>query len=353
MPEKQFVFGDFTLDPVNRRLTRGPDPVPVSGRYFDALCLLVSEAGHLISKDRFMDEVWKGAAVTDEALTQAIRTLRKELGDRAGNPRYIETVPGHGYRFVAEVEMRAGAAGRAAQAPPARSTAWSALVPVTVGGALAGLLGGAIYGSILSAGTDAATGGAISTLLVVAALCACVGLLAGLGVGGGLAAARLFPGPPILRHVAGGALGGFLVGTVTKLIGADALTLLFGVGLQGMTGGGEGLVLGSAAGLSFHLAREAHSTRAAVISLGIAVMAGLGAGLSIHALGGKLMAGSLALLLETAVASRLDLAALGSLTGEAGFGPVSRMVTTACEAALFTGLIAICVRLLRRSNEGL
>src|SRR6185503_19790630 len=61
-----------------------------------------------ISKDRFLDEVWRGVPVTDEALTQCIKTLRRQLGDDAARPRFIETVPKHGYRFVAPVERLEG-----------------------------------------------------------------------------------------------------------------------------------------------------------------------------------------------------------------------------------------------------
>src|SRR6478735_7480835 len=81
-----FRFEGFELDPGNRRLSRaGAD-------------------GRLVSKDRFLAEVWRGIPVTDEALTQCIKTLRRQLGDDAGNPRFIETVPKHGYRFLATVE---------------------------------------------------------------------------------------------------------------------------------------------------------------------------------------------------------------------------------------------------------
>ena len=68
--------------------------------------MLVGEAGKLVTKDRFLDEVWRGVPVTDEALTQCIKTLRRQLGDDAASPRFIETVPKHGYRFIAPVEAR-------------------------------------------------------------------------------------------------------------------------------------------------------------------------------------------------------------------------------------------------------
>src|SRR3954470_6303815 len=111
-----FVFEQFVLDPEDRQLRRGADPVELNGRYFDALALLVREAGKLVSKDRFLDEVWRGVPVTDEALTQCVRTLRRQLGDDAAQPRFIETVPKHGYRFVATVESAAGAAPLPAKA---------------------------------------------------------------------------------------------------------------------------------------------------------------------------------------------------------------------------------------------
>ena len=99
-----FRFDRFCLDPSDRQLSRDDVRVDLNARYFDALALLVREGGRLVSKDRFLDEVWRGVPVTDEALTQCIKTLRRQLGDDASRPRFIETVPKHGYRFIAPVE---------------------------------------------------------------------------------------------------------------------------------------------------------------------------------------------------------------------------------------------------------
>ena len=96
-------FANFELDAADRQLKRGGEAVELNGRYFDALALLASEPGRLVTKDRFLDEVWRGVPVTDEALTQCIKTLRRQLGDDAARPRFIETVPKHGYRFIAPV----------------------------------------------------------------------------------------------------------------------------------------------------------------------------------------------------------------------------------------------------------
>src|SRR5690606_24654339 len=125
---RTYRFEGFALDADERRLTRGSDTVELNGRYFDALLLLVREPGRLVSKDRFMSEVWCGVPVTDEALTQCIRTLRRQLGDDAGNPRFIETVPKHGYRFIATVEVMGE---EEAPAPPVRRE--MAATPVSTG----------------------------------------------------------------------------------------------------------------------------------------------------------------------------------------------------------------------------
>ena len=104
MASGRFRFERFSLDVRDRQLRRDDAPVELNGRYLDALALLVGEPGRLVSKDRFLAEVWRGVPVTDEALTQCIKTLRRQLGDDAGRPRFIETVPKHGYRFIAPVE---------------------------------------------------------------------------------------------------------------------------------------------------------------------------------------------------------------------------------------------------------
>src|SRR6187397_645501 len=118
MAGASFRFEGFELDPGNRRLSRGGAPVELNARYLDALVLLAGAEGRLVSKDRFLDEIWRGIPVTDEALTQCIKTLRRQLGDDASSPRFIETVPKHGYRFIAPV---ASDRAEPARAPARRS----------------------------------------------------------------------------------------------------------------------------------------------------------------------------------------------------------------------------------------
>src|SRR5215510_8459345 len=103
MAVRRYEFDRFSLDPNERRLFAEGLPVELNSRYFDALLLLLQNPGMLLSKERFLQEVWRGIPVTDEVLTQCIKTLRRQLGDSATQPRLIETVPKHGYRFIAAV----------------------------------------------------------------------------------------------------------------------------------------------------------------------------------------------------------------------------------------------------------
>src|SRR6185369_10198384 len=216
-----FAFDRFVLDPGDRMLRRDDRPVELSSRYLDALALLVSEQGRLVSKERFFDQVWRGIPVTDEALTQCIRTLRKELGDDAARPRFIETVPKHGYRFIGPVE-RMGEAGEARPQEPRFESARQALLigaAGTVGGGLAGLIGGLIYGFAGAAQPLQPGMGAVSVLLVLVCLTILVAVMGGIGVAFGIATAARWSGRFGPWCIVGGALGGLLIGAMVKLLG--------------------------------------------------------------------------------------------------------------------------------------
>lgn len=349
MAEDAYRFDRFRLEPENRRLLAGETPVELNGRYLDALILLVGERGGLVSKDRFMAEVWRGVPVTDEALTQCIRSLRRLLGDDAARPRFIETVPKHGYRFIAPVLT-------GAEAPPARvatrerPAAWEMLFRSgqagLLGGGAAGLIGGLVYGGLgISDG-----GGGASALVVLACLTLIVGMLGGAGVGFGIGAAGFAPGRRGMWTVLGGGVGGLVVGTLVKLIGLDAFDLLFGRSPGDITGGPEGLMLGLAIGLAAWIAQAgaASPRRAALIGGGLTGLAGLGVALA----GGRLMGGSLALLAETFPQSRLRIAPLEALVGEASLGPISQMTTAALEGGLFGACVLAALTLSRRASPG-
>lgn len=341
MPES-YCFDRFVLDTGNRQLTRDGAPVELNARYLDALALLVREPGKLVSKERFLENVWQGVPVTDEALTQCIRTLRKQLGDDAGNPRFIETVPKHGYRFIAAVSDAPGAAA----APRARSPfAWRTVLLLggagTIGGGVAGFFGGLFYGAFA---VDGAGGGA-SMLLVLICITVLIGLLGAAGVAFGIAAAG---DRGALWTTIAGAFGGLVVGSLVKLIGLDAFSLLFGQTPGQITGGPEGALLGAAVGLAAWLARNAPTFRR-----GVAYAAALGgaAGALIHVLGGRLMAGSLDQLAVQFPQSRVRFDQLGRLFGEEGFGPISQIVTGGIEGMLFVACVVGAMMIARRRFE--
>ena len=98
-----FTFGDFRFDTRRKRLTRGEDVVPLSEHQVDVLAHLVARAGEVVSKDALIEAAWRGVAVTDNSLEQAISGLRKALGDAPRKPQIIQTVPRRGYRFGADV----------------------------------------------------------------------------------------------------------------------------------------------------------------------------------------------------------------------------------------------------------
>lgn len=343
MTPGSFRFDRFDLDPADRQLRRDDAPVELNARYFDALALLVGEAGRLVPKDRFLGEVWRGVPVTDEALTQCIKTLRRQLDDDAANPRFIETVPKHGYRFIAPVER----VEDARQSVRSRID-WREFFLLgaagTIGGGVAGFFGGLFYGFAGASQPLQPGMGAISVLLVLLCLAILMALIGGAGVGFGIAAAGFARARYWL--VVGGAVGGLLVGAIVKLLGLDAFTLLIGRSPGDITGPFEGLILGAAVGLGAWLASRFSTLRRGAVA---AALAGAAGGLLIALLGGRMMGGSLDLLARQFPGSRLRLDHIGALFGERGFGPVSQAVTSALEGALFAGCLVAAMVLARRS----
>jgi len=101
----RFEFGDFEIDVQRRRLTarRQADPIALPPRVFDTLAFLIEHPGRLVAKRDLLRAIWPNAFADDNSLNQNISLLRRALGERPGDHRYIITVPGRGYRFVADV----------------------------------------------------------------------------------------------------------------------------------------------------------------------------------------------------------------------------------------------------------
>lgn len=362
MASGRYRFDRFTLDTAERRLWRDTTPVELNARYLDALALLLAEPGRLLTKERFLDEVWHGVPVTDEALTQCIKTLRRQLGDRANGPRFIETVPKHGYRFIAPVErLQAEAADQVLPSPREPSqrsplSAWQQFLLLggagTTGGGVAGVIGGLFFG-FAGASQSLQTGmGTVSVLLVLLSLTILMSVIGAAGVSFGIAATVFAPERSLSGSVVGGAGGGLVVGAIVNLLGIDAFRLLFGQAPTDITGAGEGVLLGAAVGIGLWLA--CRDTKASPLgrSVGQAALAGAAVGMLIPLLGGRLFGGSLVLLSDSFPDSRLRLAPFSGLSGDGEFGMPSQILTGGLEGALFAAcIVAAMVMANRRLQE--
>src|SRR5580765_2089982 len=98
-----YEFGPFRLDVTERLLQRDGQAVPLAPKVFDTLLVLVRHNGHLVRKDKLLEEVWPDTFVEVVNLAVNVSTLRKVLGEMSPGQPYIETVSKQGYRFTAAV----------------------------------------------------------------------------------------------------------------------------------------------------------------------------------------------------------------------------------------------------------
>ena len=125
-----YRFSDFTLSPRRRLLLQGDRELPLIPRYFDLLVFLVERRHEAVHRREIFDHVWSDVVVSDSALSQAIRTLRRALGDDSREPRFIRTVSRHGYRFVfAEVVEEEDNAAVPANPEPASAASAASPLP--------------------------------------------------------------------------------------------------------------------------------------------------------------------------------------------------------------------------------
>jgi DNA-binding winged helix-turn-helix (wHTH) protein len=99
--EQPICFATFRLDPVNERLWRGAELLALRPRPFAVLRYLAAHPGRLVTKEELLEVLWPHTRVSPGVLKGYVRVLRQVLEDDAEAPRFIETVPGRGYRFIA------------------------------------------------------------------------------------------------------------------------------------------------------------------------------------------------------------------------------------------------------------
>ena len=106
-PHVSYCFGDVVVDRELFRVLKRGQVRTLEPRAFELLIYLIEHRDRVVEKQELFDQIWKESFVTDDALTQEIKNIRRAIGDTAGDPHYIKTVPKHGYCFIADaVEER-------------------------------------------------------------------------------------------------------------------------------------------------------------------------------------------------------------------------------------------------------
>ncbi|MBI3301129.1 MAG: winged helix-turn-helix domain-containing protein, partial [Deltaproteobacteria bacterium] len=117
------LFPPFRLDAVNERLWRESRLVGLRPKAFAVLRYLVEHAGELVSREELLRVVWPNTQVSEGVLRWHLHELREALGDKAGEPRFIETVAGRGYRFLGKVSEKPEARSQKSEMGPSMKAA--------------------------------------------------------------------------------------------------------------------------------------------------------------------------------------------------------------------------------------
>jgi DNA-binding winged helix-turn-helix (wHTH) protein/tetratricopeptide (TPR) repeat protein len=110
-----YQFGPFELDLATVELRKGDKACSLEPQVFALLALLVENRERLVSKEEIIDKVWDGRVVSDAAVASRVKSVRQALGDTGKSQRFIRTIHGQGYRFVADARASRGTAARSAE----------------------------------------------------------------------------------------------------------------------------------------------------------------------------------------------------------------------------------------------
>ena len=133
-----YEFGPFCLDGNKKLLWRDGEPVALTPKVLDTLLVLIELRDRVVTKDELLERVWGGTVVEEGGLARNISILRKALGEKPDQHTYIVTVPGKGYRFVADVREAAGT-GASAREPRRIALAAARWIGCARGGSPRGL----------------------------------------------------------------------------------------------------------------------------------------------------------------------------------------------------------------------
>lgn len=134
-PRQFYDFAGFRLDLSEKVLLRDGKRVPLTPKVYDTLEIFIENPGQLLGKDEMMQKIWQDHFVEEGNLTSNIKMLRKALGDDASKPKFIETIPRRGYRFIADVDkldtdQRNGSNGKAVRTETDSSRARKFAAPI-------------------------------------------------------------------------------------------------------------------------------------------------------------------------------------------------------------------------------
>ena len=364
-----FAFDSFVLTEATRALGDGERRVDLPPRYFDLLVFLIEERDRVVTKDDLYERIWKDEIVTEGAIAQGVRFLRRALGDDARNPRFIRTVAKFGYQWIGilrepsppSVERRPEVIGRVSKDSPNRDPvtreiplameiaaafriALGRYASASLGSAVAGAIAGSLGAVFLLASSSPAN--PTRAVLALALLGFVIGGIGGLGVGFGLSFAESLIRRSRAAFLAvAGAISGALIGGLAHAAVAETFTALFGRLPQAFGGAYEGLWIGAFVGFGYGLStrdlalaapREWNRLRVVGIA---ALFAAMGAAFG-SALGANFTGASVDAIATLFRGSELSLASLGSWMGEPGFGRLSRIALSAYEGLFFgAGLV--------------
>lgn len=98
--ERIFLLGDFLLDVRQRRLSQNGQTIHLTNLPYQVLVYLIEHRDRLVTRDELLERFWEGRNVYSDALRKSVSAIRKALGDRQDNPRFIETRWAEGYRYI-------------------------------------------------------------------------------------------------------------------------------------------------------------------------------------------------------------------------------------------------------------
>jgi DNA-binding winged helix-turn-helix (wHTH) protein len=344
----RYRFDEFMLCPQRRLLVREGQEVPLIPRYFDLLLLLIERRREAVHRREIFERVWADAIVSESALSQAVRTIRRALGDDSREPRYIRTVSRHGYRFVfPDVIEEEDEDAAARPAMPATQATFVPVVADHVGAAEVATPGWGATDVEEQRDAVAGAGGEILPVGLRGAVRFAANRWTGGAAGGALAGIVAGASGGLILYVAPGSFAPIAIAPVLAVIGG-------GCGAFGGAGVGAGLTFAEAATSASASVRSPQSPPESHVQSLLQRFVAL---MVCGALGGGFVGASVQWLTRWALAALvgLDLNVGGGLEGlvigsGAGLGFAiatrsvhhGRMAPRGGKRALAAGIIAIC-----------